>query len=1190
MTKRMWIMIVVLWLLTPGYSSASWVDVHDAITVSPSLSSPLGQRNPKVAFDGVDTYLVVWEQEAYLDSGKQIYASRIRVTNGVATSLDPSGIHLLETACSQAKPKVVYGGGVFFVIWQELSELASGTPTYFDVKGVRVNSSGNVLDPTGIAISSATYNQINPDVAYDSTNDRFFVVWADMRGNVNYQIYGARIDTSGTVLDASGILMYNLATTGWTTYMPIVQATSSKLLVAWSDIDNGDSFAMQAKFFSLSDGSFISDVYSTGSTNTSKIDSFLPTYTTFFGTPNSILTDGTDFMWLFQPVDRPHFGGPNAKFYLQGAYVKSDGTMPNNWQFNAVKNGFAPNFSGVYANPYYLLFWQGLPASYDNIYETIAVSDHNIYMTRMDKAGRHIYDFENPIIISASYTTRSSPVAELNPAAAKGSGTNVLVVYEEDNLLYSPIGTTSWIIKARLIDLSTDSLDDYVADTSAPGIFDGYPSGVIPSSTTSVELYVNTDETAACKYSSSPGTLFASMSSMAPGTLLEPVGRSFKKTISGITSSQTYNYYVKCQDTAGNTTSDENEYHISFSTIGSAGSLPSVSLAQDGSPTPEQISIFIPGVFPTTTVATMRYRVTGSYGWTTGHDLLRIRKDLVSNSYVSDGLAWTITDLSPWTSYDVQVKVRDGATDVVQSSTVVMTTKGLPAAAGVATKNITAGMTQAQMQTVLNSAVAGDVIQIANGTYNVNDLQITKSGTSTSPIYIRGESRDGAIIKNPTTGYTSEHFVIRTVNANYVVIENLTIAGSGVSTGTSAAVTGIAFYNGSPSPHDVTVRNITMRGTDQAIRPQGNCNNVLIYDNTLVGNFTWTQDLYSNTYPNGTPGVHSDGIPDVDQTIPWNAKGIKLTGNSNVAFNNTIYGFGDSFALESSNVSYNIHMYRNNVLMGGDDGVEFDYGIRNITFYDNKLRNTQSFVSFSPAQGGPFLVFRNTAVNVGRTPFKMNNPNTGHFVYNNTIVRGMYNINPSASPSYDWAWVQFNNGSQQAWGLQNNVVIYTGYAQRMLAMEPTGENPIDWSYNSWYPDGQVWWTGIGGNSDSLAEAKTQSYLLNKTPIFSGITSIHSNDLISELDPFANANVTFGYDYHTEITTDYNLVLSYDSVNRGSGVRITGITDNFSGSSPDRGARISGRSIPIYGDRMMSFTYDSTVRMMNNCVIFGGVFQ
>jgi hypothetical protein len=145
---------------------------------------------PAVCFDG-NNYLVAWQD--YRSGQTDIYASR--VTTG-GTVLNPSGIPVSTASDRQELPAIAFNGTRYFVAWQDRR---SGG---FDLYGARMAPSGVVLDPSGILISDALRDQARPAAASDGQD--FFVVWEDAR-NVYDDIFGARIDNDGTVLDTLGI-------------------------------------------------------------------------------------------------------------------------------------------------------------------------------------------------------------------------------------------------------------------------------------------------------------------------------------------------------------------------------------------------------------------------------------------------------------------------------------------------------------------------------------------------------------------------------------------------------------------------------------------------------------------------------------------------------------------------------------------------------------------------------------------------------------------------------------------------------------------------------------------------------------------------------------------------------------------------------------------------------------------------
>jgi hypothetical protein len=216
-----------------------------------------------------------------------------------------------------------------------------------------------------------------------------------------------------------------------------------------------------------------------------------------------------------------------------------------------------------------------------------------------------------------------------------------------------------------------------------------------------------------------------------------------------------------------------------------------------------------------------------------------------------------------------------------------------------------------------------------------------------------------------------------------------------------------------------------------------------------------------------------------------------------------------------------------------------------------------TLVSFDPLYGGPAFVFRNVAINLGRSPYKLNNRNTGHFLYNNTVIR----TNGYRSGA-GWGWNQSNNGSLTAWGYRNNILIYRGTGN-LMAMESSGQDPIDFTNNAWYPDKGIWWSTTGGSFSNLATARSR--LPQTTPVFSGSTRRHDGDVITNSNPFVE-DVKLGDDYLTQITHPHVPLLSDGSPPRSSGIPIPGITDGFSGIAPDMGGLISGLAVPSWGDR------------------------
>ncbi|APR87183.1 Flagellar hook-length control protein FliK [Minicystis rosea] len=171
---------------------------------------------PAVAFDGTN-YMVVW-QDRRNATNWDVFGARVSATG---TVLDPSGIAISTATGDQITPRIAWMPSSYFVVWEDKR---SGTG---DIYGARVDASGAVLDAAGISISAATNEQRTPSVAGDGTN--YFVVWSDARSGV-FMGYGARVSAAGAVLDSTGISFTNAGTVT----SPAVAYDGTRYLVVWS--------------------------------------------------------------------------------------------------------------------------------------------------------------------------------------------------------------------------------------------------------------------------------------------------------------------------------------------------------------------------------------------------------------------------------------------------------------------------------------------------------------------------------------------------------------------------------------------------------------------------------------------------------------------------------------------------------------------------------------------------------------------------------------------------------------------------------------------------------------------------------------------------------------------------------------------------------------------------------------------
>jgi hypothetical protein len=191
----------------------------------PISTAPGYQRHPCVASNGND-FLVVWQDER--SGSTDIYGSRLD-QNGLVQ--DPGGIEICNAINSQTFPSVASDGTNYFAVWQDARDT---TTNRFDIYGARIDTSGILLDTNGIAVFADTATQIGPSISFNTTD--YLIVWEDHRTDA-LGIVGARVDTAGTVLDPSGITISGISSLP--EWHPSVTFNNEHYFVVWGDDRNG---------------------------------------------------------------------------------------------------------------------------------------------------------------------------------------------------------------------------------------------------------------------------------------------------------------------------------------------------------------------------------------------------------------------------------------------------------------------------------------------------------------------------------------------------------------------------------------------------------------------------------------------------------------------------------------------------------------------------------------------------------------------------------------------------------------------------------------------------------------------------------------------------------------------------------------------------------------------------------------
>jgi hypothetical protein len=140
------------------------------------------QQNPAVAANGT-TFLVAWEDQRNSGPGSaSIYGTRVTAAGAIS---DPNGIAISPVGAST--PAVAANGTGYLVVWVDGRNVAT---TGLDIYGARVNSAGHVLDGSGFPISLGPNDQLSPAVTANGADS--FVVWQDGRDPPTARTFTAR--------------------------------------------------------------------------------------------------------------------------------------------------------------------------------------------------------------------------------------------------------------------------------------------------------------------------------------------------------------------------------------------------------------------------------------------------------------------------------------------------------------------------------------------------------------------------------------------------------------------------------------------------------------------------------------------------------------------------------------------------------------------------------------------------------------------------------------------------------------------------------------------------------------------------------------------------------------------------------------------------------------------------------------
>ncbi|TMB09510.1 MAG: hypothetical protein E6J71_27995, partial [Deltaproteobacteria bacterium] len=505
----------------------------------------------------------------------------------------------------------------------------------------------------------------------------------------------------------------------------------------------------------------------------------------------------------------------------------------------------------------------------------------------------------------------------------------------------------------------------------------------------------------------------------------------------------------------------------------------------------------------------VRYRPLGTTAWRSAMDLFRVHPESVVGRTVPDQFAGSIFDLTPGTTYEIELHATDPDGPVDQTIPVSATLRTVPPAdpAHPRPRDV---IDAAGLRAALSGAQPGDVITIAEGTYT-GTFALFASGTPDDPIVIRGASEDGAVLDG---GGCAPCNVLE-VYGSFVHVERLTLEHA----------TRALRFQGTGAEGNV-VRRVHARDVQLGFGSKPDQKDFYLCDNVLEGRLVWPL-VYTDD-----GGAHSDD------------DGIHVEGGGHVICHNQIVGFGDAMKTAEPGARA-IDFYGNEVLSAYDNGLELDYSEGNTRAFRNRFTNNDTPLSFQPVYGGPVYALRNVVVNVGDEQLKFHAIGTtppqepsGMLVYHNTFVSPGLALNLQTS------------ATSHHFAIANNLFV---------GPSPPGPRVADWSapiddgsldHDGWFPNGTF---------DFNAAGRWTSFAAMQG---AGVLEAHGVLLAPPI--FASGLVPPGSFRTTMAPADATLDGASNAVDAGA--VLPNLNDTFTGGAPDLGALEVGCPIPLFGVR------------------------
>ncbi|MGC9341109.1 MAG: chondroitinase-B domain-containing protein [Bacteroidales bacterium] len=487
--------------------------------------------------------------------------------------------------------------------------------------------------------------------------------------------------------------------------------------------------------------------------------------------------------------------------------------------------------------------------------------------------------------------------------------------------------------------------------------------------------------------------------------------------------------------------------------------------------------------------------------------------DVAYNVYKMNYLASSIFHLSPGTTYEIRVAIKDpdggGTSRVVTSTTRVIPEIHLKRGNKIAIKDDNA------LLDAVSCASPGDILVLHAGTYN--GFSISRDGNASNPICITTEGSGDVIFTSNIN-----------IEGDYIYIKGINMDGCGFRP---------------KGCKNLAIMNCNISNVFTAI--SGPSDSAYIADNTLSGKYLST---------GGNEGT-----------------GIEVSGTGNVYCYNSITQFSDAMSPGCVGEDYpggnNFDIYGNDVIRCGTDAVEFDVAApTNCRVWGNRFSFTMANeISFQYFYGGPAYVIKNCMFNIAENTIKDRQLSAGLVLINNTMV------------THSAAWNKGTDFIQHIFARNNLFYDLSGGTVVFYRCEDFLRDPftIDLDYNAY--NGRIQgenWDSDKWSSEEAAilvdhSPKTLAEFKNMFGMEKHGVLVANNDCFDA--PFPK-NLPFGDIWNTNFSAPHpDLQLKSSSPLIDAGIAIPNIIGGYNGVAPDIGALEYGTKVQ-WGPRASDWVY------------------